>query len=82
MDFVLPVIGCAVAIFASIIAAIFGLWKVCKLLCPGSVLARRVYMLCLTPVVVVVVFKAQVVIGVWLIMLWAQGIDDMNMAGR
>lgn len=82
MDFVLPIIGCAVSIFASIIAAIIGLWKVCKLLCPGSAMARRFYMICLTPVIMFFFWRAGIVIGIWLILLWAQGIDDMNMAGR
>ncbi len=82
MEFYLPTLGCVISIFGICVVAVILLWRVCKRLCAGSVLARRVYMICLTPVVVIFAFKAQVVVGCWLIMLWAQGVDNMIYAGR
>lgn len=81
MDFVLPMLGYVCFVVTGVLASIIFLWFLCRRLSPGSSMARRVYMLILGPVVALVAGKLCLFIGIWLIMLWAQGIDDMSAAG-
>lgn len=57
MDFVLPMLGLVCFVIAGVVASVIFLWQLCKRLCPGSAMARRVYMLILSPVVAFVAGK-------------------------